>query len=170
MTKTNSGPHYRDFAAKSWNTRFDKMGDDSEAAFERNHNKWVRYGLCRPPFAVGKLPLMLRYTPDYIHDTNGQPHFVEVQGCSPRKGIKIKCEKFVTLETGWAPLLPLNFFFWDSTRDMHTTIEYTDLLKLIKSDQVTMGTFKDPGGEKPYWQLKTNMFTWKQDGEETGMG
>ena len=166
MSEKTDDTKYQNFANKSWQPRFDKMGDDSEAAFERNSGEWIRYGLNRPPFPVSRLPLGVRYTPDYIWAGN---YFVEVQGCSPRKGVKLKCEKYVTIETIWHPLLPVLYFFWDSTRNMHTTIEYTDLLKLVKSDQVTMGTFKDPGGEKPDWQLKTKMFTWKQDGEETGM-
>mgnify|MGYP003141865701 CR=1 FL=1 len=168
MAKTDTG-QYQNFAGKAWETRYDKMGDDAEAAFERNHSNWVRFGLCRPPFPVGKLPLTLRHTPDYIHYRE-KLYFVEVQGCSPRKGIKIKCDKLVTLETGWAPLLPTDFFFWDSTRHVHTLVSLQELGKLVKSDQVTMGTFKDPGGEKPYWQLKTNMFTWVQDGETQGVG
>ena len=60
------------------------MGDDSEAAFERNSGGWSRYGLNRPPFPVGRLPLSVRYTPDYIWEGH---NFVEVQGCSPRKGV-----------------------------------------------------------------------------------
>mgnify|MGYP003978363223 FL=1 len=157
---------YSDFAGKSWSTRFDKMGDDSEAAFERNHNKWVRYGLNRPPFSVGKLPLMLRYTPDYIWQGT---HLVEVQGCSPRKGIKLKCEKFTTIEAAWHTVMPVLYFFWDSTNDKWMTATQQELSKLVRSDQATMGTFKDPGGEKPFWKLKTSMFDWCEDGEEMGM-
>jgi hypothetical protein len=164
MTKTES--QYANYSTKAWGTRLDKMGDDAEAAFERNSGeKWIRYGLCRPPFSVGKLPLMTRYTPDYIDDGLA---FVEVQGCSPRAGIKLKCEKMVVLQTSWAPLLPVDMFFWDSSRDKYMRIPLNDLMRMTKSDQVTIGTFKDPGGEKPYWHLKTSMFTWTADGEKTG--
>ena len=162
MSEKTDDTKYQNFANKSWQTRFDKMGDDSEAAFERNSGEWIRYGLNRPPFPVSRLPLGVRYTPDYIWAGN---YFVEVQGCSPRKGVKLKCEKYVTIETVWHPLLPVLYFFWDSTRELHTVATQEKLRQLIKSDQATIGTFKDPGGEKPFWQLKTNMFDWIPDGD-----
>lgn len=164
MTKTTK--HTTNFADKSWGARFDTMGDISEAAFERNHEKWARYGLNRPDFPVARLPLATRYTPDYILEGR---HFVEVQGCSPRAGIKLKIEKYVAIETAWHTVMPVLYFFWDSSRNMFVTVPLQDLNKLIKSDQTTLGTFKDPGIEKPYWQLKTNMFEWTHDGEEAGV-
>ena len=164
MTETTDSTKYQDFAGKSWSTRFDKMGDDAEAAFERNSEEWCRYGILRPPFPVHRLPLSVRYSPDYIWAGN---YFVEVQGCSPRKGVKLKMEKYVTVESFWDPLLPVVYFFWDSTRCVHTVATQQQLRKLIKSDQATIGSFKDPGGEKPFWQLKTNMFDWTPDGDAT---
>ena len=107
------------FKDQNWHTRLAGLGDLAESAFEtwaaENHRvNVVRYGLCRPPISVGKLPEMVRYTPDYL----SVDCLWEVQGCGSDNTIKLKLDKLEALRQ-WDQIHPVRLWFWNSKLGQH---------------------------------------------------
>jgi len=107
------------FKDQDFAKRFDAMGDEAEAAFERYaenvlRKKFVRYGLNRPPLQMATLPARVRYTPDYLMSKC----FVEVQGLGRDQTFKLKRDKLGSL-LWWNDLRHgdfdgVMFYVWDS--------------------------------------------------------
>lgn len=89
------------------------MGDEAEQMFETvsaETNFGIhRSGLNRPNFNMSRLPIMVRYTPDYLTEDS----YVEVQGFGKDRLVKIKKEKLVALHM-WDEVFPTEMFLWDS--------------------------------------------------------
>lgn len=133
------------FSDRSFESRFGWMGDTSERVFEQVERGWTRYGLQRPNVNVAKLPLKIRYTPDYLQTKC----LVEVQAMGKDGFLKIKQEKVIALCL-WASEMPLDFFVWDSGTGMFGRASWDDLhVELCLS--AVGGTFASDG--KAHWRL-----------------
>lgn len=100
------------------------MGDTSEHVFEDVETGWVRYGLRRPKLNVAKLPLKIRYTPDYLQ----ADRLVEVQAFGRDGYLKVKVEKATAL-TLWNHDHPVDMFLWDAKRKRYGRVAWTDLFR-----------------------------------------
>jgi hypothetical protein len=89
------------------------MGDEAENMFEivsQETNFGIhRSGLNRPNFNMSRLPVMIRYTPDYLTEDS----YVEVQGFGKDQLVKIKKEKLDALHA-WDQHFATEMFLWDS--------------------------------------------------------
>jgi hypothetical protein len=133
------------FQDQHWQSRFASMGDEAEAVFESVYEHgFTRYGLDRPPIAVGKLPLKLRYTPDY-HTSAG---LVEVQGFGQQQLIKVKVEKLTALEM-WQQDAPVRLFFFDKT---HSACALQPLAEFTRNVYAHAALDRFPEG-KPFFFL-----------------
>ncbi len=104
------------------------MGDEAEGVFERVYPKgWARYGLCRPPIQMHKIPARLRYTPDYI--TSGT--LVEVQGFGRDQTFKLKIDKWQALHF-WNSVMLVQLFVWDTTNKRWCIIPLLEIDKLVE--------------------------------------
>lgn len=128
------------FRDQSWEHRLQGMGDEAEAVFEEVWpTGWARYGLNRPPIQVHKLPIKLRYTPDYI-----TTHcLVEVQGVGRDQTLKVKLEKHLALQA-WSQEMQLRFFIWDNVgkrwcappwMDLHEALYYAPVREFPEGKQ-----------------------------------
>lgn len=139
------------FKDQAWTARFGAMGDEAESKFEEVHDGgWVRYGLCRPPVQMSKLPTFLRYTPDYL-TSNG---LVEVQGVGRDRLLKLKVEKALELQQ-WHNIFGLTLFMWDSKRKDHAYLPWPTVWGWLPT--MPMNTF--PEG-KTYWEIDVDKWVW----------
>ena len=114
---------------QSFAGRFGSMGDEAEGRYIELHPNSVRYGLNRPPIGLGKVPAMIRYTPDYLqHD-----RLVECMGIGRDGILKLKLEKLHAMEQ-WNMVFPVFLFVWDSNEKRYTTIPLRDLHKMCLKD------------------------------------
>lgn len=99
------------------------MGDEAEQVFEtvatRHNWGYHRSGLNRPPFDMSRLPVNVRYTPDYLTETS----YVEVQGFGKDRLVKIKQDKLDALAWWDANCFCTEIFLWDSVLRRWTIIE-----------------------------------------------
>ena len=134
----------RQFHEQGWNDRFGAMGDEAEGVFERVFPKGkARYGLNRPPIQVSALPLMLRYTPDYITSTG----LVEVQGFGKDGSFRLKVEKYKAL-CQWEQTWHVDFFLWDKTNKRWAIVPLHKVEEILASAEA--GLY--PEG-KAYWKI-----------------
>lgn len=130
------------FRDRTWKSRFGAMGDEAELAFERycqdTNRNYVRFGLNRPPLAVGMLPTRIRYTPDYL-TTHA---FVECQGFGRDQKIKLKLEKLNSL-LWWQDVHPVELFLWDSKHERHAIVSVRRFLELLDGAKGTLNTFQE---------------------------
>lgn len=132
--------HEQGYSARQW-----AMGDTSEHVFEDVESGWVRYGLRRPKLNVAKLPLKIRYTPDYLQ----ADALVEVQAFGKDGLLKVKVEKAEALQL-WHADHPVELFVWDADRHQYGRAPWRDLLHELCRSGVG-GTFDNDG--KTYWAL-----------------
>lgn len=134
------------FKNESWESRFDKMGDEAEGVFEYvcEHELelgFTRYGLNRPPLKMASLPARIRYTPDYLMSAK----LVEVQGFGRDQVFKLKVDKWGALHA-WNTIHPVDLFAWDTTNGRWCFITLTALDNIM--DCASLDSF-DEG--KPYF-------------------
>lgn len=132
------------FKDQPWSARFAQMGDQAEGIFERVYPLgFARFGLRRPPIQVGKLPLKLRYAPDYITTSS----LIEVQGFADDT-VKVKTEKHLALQL-WDQDMPVQLFLYDSRNERHGLTPIAQLTH----DIFTHGTIARFPEGKPYWAI-----------------
>jgi hypothetical protein len=86
------------------------MGDLAEGVFEASYEqKYVRFGLNRPPINLATVPAFVRYTPDFLTSKG----LVEVQGFGKDQVAKFKENKLAALHE-WHRFFRVDFFLWDS--------------------------------------------------------
>ena len=142
------------FSDLNWNQRFESMGDETEGIFEEMYpEQYVRFGFNRPPFSIAKMPLQLRYAPDYIE---GGIRFVECQGIGAA-GLKVKIEKLMALQH-WDLMLPVHFFIWSRPKEMVTEFTLKELLKYAGQEKASLGAYTEG---KPYLRFTPGVFQWK---------
>lgn len=140
------------FKDRSWEHRFQAMGDEAESKFEEYAENtlrlgFVRYGLARPPIQMHKLPKRLCYTPDYLMSTK----LVEVQGVGRDQKVKLKHDKLNSLRW-WNDFVREGFdgvhlFIWDSHKQRMCMFHLSLLDRLLADGKGELGSF--PEG-KPY--------------------
>jgi hypothetical protein len=134
--------NYRD---QPWSVRQMAMGDAAERCFEAVCQVgWARFGLNRPPVQVHKLPLMLRYMPDYITTKA----LVECQGFGRDQVVKLKLEKLLGLQR-WMVEHPTEIFLWDSHKKRYGQISVNDITQAVVA-KGEIAEFKE--GTK-YWRI-----------------
>lgn len=134
------------FAQAPWTKRFTQMGDEAEAKFERSYGSgFTRYGLNRPNIKVADLPLVIRYTPDYLTNEG----FVECKGVGKDQLLKLKLDQLFALQW-WDGLMLVRVFIWDSFNGRWTMLTLDDLRRQCEKHG-SLGQF--PEG-KPIWQMK----------------
>jgi hypothetical protein len=130
------------FRDQSWNARFEKMGDQAEDAFElvmrKEKRGFLRYGLNRPPLQVHKLPLRIRYQPDYLTTKC----LVECQGFGNDQVLKLKVEKLDCMQW-WNTVHPLELFVWDSKNERHWFVSMEKLAELRDHAYVRLDWFPE---------------------------
>jgi hypothetical protein len=139
------------FHKQTWPQRLNQMGDQAEGIYETVYGETSeRFGFNRPCFPITRLPHLLRCAPDYIEDGK---RFVEVQGFST--ALKVKVEKIAALHH-WAQYLPVDLFFYSSTKDDWCEIRLPDFMKLTAT-VATLGSYAD--GDKPYFRFTPSVLT-----------
>lgn len=140
------------FKDKTWTERYRKMGDEAEGVYEDwatiQGTKWARYGLNRPDFNVAKLPIKLRYTPDYITAKS----LVEVQGFGKDQKIKLKEEKLLALME-WHKEHPTCLWLYNNVTCQCVTVSVPDMF--VASLSAVSKSF--PEG-KPYYEWDADFF------------
>jgi hypothetical protein len=139
-----------------FHVRMEKMGDEAEGEFENATKSWARFGFNRPPFTIQNLPLVIRYSPDYIH-SNPQ-RLIEVVGMG-KKGLRLKLEKIRAL-TWWDTVMPTHLWVWSTPRQQHCEIPLKDLMKLIDKNDVPLYRFSEG---KAYFQIRPSLFPWDDE-------
>jgi hypothetical protein len=119
------------------------MGDEAEGHFEEYAEgvlgqKWIRFGLERPPLHMASLPTRLRYTPDYLMSKR----FVEVQGFGRDQTAKFKLEK-LNAAHWWNDLHPLYIYVWDSHKKREHMFHLFELDRLINEARTELGHFHE---------------------------
>ena len=135
------------FHEGSFKQRFGFMGDRAEGVFEQVFKGGLAtYGLRRPPLNLSKVPMKIRYTPDFITSFG----LVEAMGCGGRDStIKLKCEKFEAL-LEWHSDWKVELFVFDSSLMRHTTVGLDELSKIIVTGKAEKGEFSEG---KAYWAI-----------------
>jgi len=142
------------FSDLSWKQRFEEMGDEAEGMFEKAYpEQFVRMGFNRPPFSIAKMPMQLRYTPDYCMEDR----FVEVQGIG-KAGLKVKIEKLMGLQ-GWDALLPVYFFVWSRDKQKYTEFTLKELMKYTIGEKASLEAYAEG---KPYLRYTPGVFKWTE--------
>lgn len=140
------------FHGKSWDARFNEMGDQAEQRFEQEFTelglKFVRYGLNRPPISLARVPSRIRYSPDYLCHNR----FVEVQGFGRDQLLKLKVDKWGALHW-WRDVHPVDLFILDSHKDRTTCIPLERLDDLIDAGQCELRVFHEA---KAYFAFAAN--------------
>lgn len=131
------------FRDRSFSQRFETMGDPAEKQFERwatevARLKYVRYGLDRPPIQMHRLPLMIRYTPDYLMSAR----LVEVKGFGRDQVLKLKLENLDALEE-WCQHHPVSIFAWDSFNERAWTVDLTEITNAVAGDDFQSDVFPE---------------------------
>jgi hypothetical protein len=139
------------FRDQNWEARFSQMGDEAEGHFEQYAEgvlgqKWIRFGLERPPLHMASLPTRLRYTPDYLMSKR----FVEVQGFGRDQTFKIKHDKLNCLHW-WNDLHPLHVYVWDSHKKRECMVHLFEIDRLIDGGKAELGHFHEG---KAYFALR----------------
>ena len=130
------------FKDQSFSKRLQGMGDIAESAFEERYGeKYVRYGLNRPPIKMSALPPVVRYTPDYLTSNN----FVEVQGLGADQVFKLKIDKLESLSY-WNTMHPVLLYVYDSHNNRDVVLDWETLTKLTV--KANIDSF--PEGKKYY--------------------
>lgn len=102
------------FHEKGWNQRFAVLGDAAEGVFDLVYPKNHPLGLNRPPFGMGGMDPVLRYTPDRMIRTG----VVEVMGCGRDGILKLKHEKLEALKK-WAQIMQVDLFVYHQTEEVY---------------------------------------------------
>lgn len=135
------------FRDRSWGSRVTALGDEAEGKFaewaEEYGFGFAPYGLSRPPIQVHKVPVFIRYTPDFITTK----YLYEVQGHG-REGItKIKYDKLAAM-LDWHEYMPVRMFLWNSHRKVRFDVPIVEYNAILNSDLGVHGAFED--GAKPW--------------------
>tara|TARA_B100000586_G_scaffold102421_2_gene73306 strand:+ start:7283 stop:7738 length:456 start_codon:yes stop_codon:yes gene_type:complete len=132
-------------------------GDIAEGEFEKQFPTALRYGLNKPPlnWGVEKLPLMLRYTPDYLLPNS----LIEVQGFG-KNGLKVKFEKLRALDL-WDQQLPVYFWLWSSARQDSLWLPLDGMWELLDRSLVTLDSYNDTRRGKAYVKIRPGDLPWE---------
>lgn len=141
------------FHQQGFSARFSAMGDEAEAVYSDVFPKSVRFGLKRPEFSVTKMPLKMRYAPDFEH-SNGLD---EVMGLGRDGTLKTKIEKIQALIL-WDADFPVQLFVYDKT-NQRWTIGPLDLWIDSMWRCGDYDTFEDNG--RPYIALHIDSFPYE---------
>lgn len=118
------------FRDKTFQQRYARMGDEAElqctTVLEGLGVKHTRFGFQRPPFSIQLLPSVVRYSPDYV----AADRFIEAQGLGRDGLVKIKRDKLEALHW-WGRELPVDMFFWWSTRKKWALVPLADLTAAV---------------------------------------
>ena len=138
-------------------------GDIAESQFEADYPNALRYGLNKPPLGWGveRLPLMMRYTPDYILPNA----LAEVQGFG-KNGLKIKFEKLRALDL-WNQQLPVYFWLWSSARSDSLWVPLEGIWEIIDGNKVTLDSYNDTKRGKAYIKIRPGDLPWGSHGSPT---
>ena len=130
------------FKDQGFAKRLQGMGDIAEGAFEERYpEKFVRYGLNRPPIKMSALPPIVRYTPDYLTSNA----FVEVQGLGGDQIFKLKIDKLESLSY-WNTMHPVLMYVYDSHNNRDVVLEWDALTRLTLKSKID----SFPEGKKYY--------------------
>ena len=136
------------FKDSSWSARFAAMGDEAEKVFEEVHPYgWDRFGHNRPAIAVNKLPMKMRYTPDYRTSFK----LVECQGFGKDQTVKVKLDKLLALWL-WNNDMPVDLFLWNATKKRYAYVPLEELTTALHA-HAQIDSF--PEGTR-YWALKAD--------------
>lgn len=153
------------FAEKTWDERFETMGDIAEQAFELNwQHPYSRFGLNRPDLNVGALPAKVRYTPDYMTTLEGTKGvLVEVQGAGKDGVFKFKDEKLNALAE-WDLDCPTTLWLWDDINSDGYWISLPQIrLAVYRKTGTTSGMFD---GRKPWTGVSVDLVRELHDPEQ----
>lgn len=144
------------FSDKNWEQRETVLGDPAETAFEKYAHRRqlavVRYGLCRPPINMARVPVQLRYTPDYLTDVG----LIEVQGCGHDQTFKFKHDKLWAVSQ-WEKLDSMWWFLWNQPHNTHAVVSHAAIIRLCSDQGISYRVDGYFDGTKPY-----SAVTWEQ--------
>jgi hypothetical protein len=132
--------------------RLGALGDKAEGVFQGLHPNAHSLGLRRPALNVGRMPAVLRYTPDFMLEDRA----VEVMGFSSKGSatLKLKLEKADALRA-WDLLMPTFLWVYDSGKQRYWTARVSDWLDSCHS-HAERAFFAD--NKRPYWNLGIEYF------------
>lgn len=129
------------FHQRSFEKRFEEMGDTAERVFTEVYpQKYVRFGLERPPLRMSMLPPFIRFTPDYLTSKG----LVEVQGFGRDQTAKFKLTKIGAL-LEWQDHFRVDFFIWDSHNRRYGWVRLPELWETLETAEVCV--FENDGNE-----------------------
>jgi hypothetical protein len=149
------------FRNQSFASRYARMGDEAEGAYERHREsigrKFLRYGWNRPDIngmQFGSMPPLVRYMPDFIEwETARKPRLVECVGYAADGKAKLKVEKLQALQE-WNRAMPVVLFMYSSTTSSFIEIPVEIIAEFTRGNP----TKRFPDNNKPYYELKATDF------------
>jgi hypothetical protein len=142
------------FRDQGWSSRFTKMGDEAEAAFEtwagRNAMTVERLGWDRPQMGVAKMSPQLRHLPDF-YASDG--HLYEVVGMGRDGVLKgIKVDKWESLKF-WNSVQAVRVFVWNSALKTMVLLPWPTLVQVVaKARRDGIQSFENDGNQ--YYPIK----------------
>lgn len=141
-----------EFYKQSFASRFHKMGDVAEAAFQERYPNAHRVGLDRTALNTRKMSARLRYAPDFMLEDG----FYEVMGYASRGNnvLKVKGEKLRAL-LAWDLIAPTFLWARDSSKGHTQVARVSDWYEACERH----GSIQFfPDNDKMYWELSPEDF------------
>lgn len=134
------------FSELDFSQRLNGMGDMAETVFQEHYEqKWVRFGLSRPPINLATVPAFVRHAPDFLTSKG----FVEAQGFGSKQVLKVKHAKLDALHE-WHKYFRVDLFLYDSHKRRFGWVRLPELDEAL-AQYATAMRFENDG--HAYWAL-----------------
>lgn len=149
------------FKDRSFAQRFQAMGDQAEAIFDRVYPYGkVQFGLNRPPIHLASVPAFVRYTPDRLTAKS----LVEIQGFGGDATFKLKKDKLAAL-LAWqeASEWRVDLFVYDSKNNEYAWVRLADFVALTERPPTGVEVRSFPEGTA-YWAVPKALLPVTEEG------
>jgi hypothetical protein len=118
---------YRD---RPFGQRFGTLGDEAEGVFTavRPLGASQRLGWRRPTVPMTRMSSKIKHMPDFYADSG---HLVEVMGLGRDGILKVKVEKYESLQWWNKSGTPVALFVWNSALRRYALISWPELTRLV---------------------------------------
>lgn len=134
-------------------------GDKAENKFrdyaEKNNLTCTKYGPDRGVKRFYMVDPFVASTPDFIV-IGKHASLVEAKGTGKANHVKVKQDNLEQLGK-WNKIMPVSFFFYDSSLDKYAIMCYNDVVEVSKSSPT--GTY--PDNNRLYYMLPKTAFNWQ---------
>ena len=134
-------------------------GDKAENKFrdyaEKNKLSYTTYGPDRGVKRFYMVDPFVSSTPDFIV-IGKHASLVEAKGTGKSNHVKVKQDNLEQLEK-WNKIMPVSFFFYDSSLDKYAIMCYNDVVEVSRSSPT--GIY--PDNNRLYYMLPKTAFNWQ---------